>query len=60
MNVIVETLEAGFVEHDWVGQELTIGEGARLHVALPDPRCVMTTLAHDDLPNDNNILRTLV
>ena len=32
----------------------------QLNVALPDPRCVMTTLAQDDLPNDTNILRTLV
>lgn len=60
MNVIVETLEAGFVENDWIGQDLAIGGGVRLKVALPDPRCVMTTLAHDDLPYDNNILRTLV
>ena len=60
MNVIVETMEAGFVENDWIGKELAIGEGVRLNVALPDPRCVMTTLAQDDLPNDNDILRALV
>jgi len=59
MNVIVETEEAGFLENDWVGHELGIGDMVRLNVALPDPRCVMTTLAQDDLPKDADILRTL-
>ena len=59
MNIIVDTTRAGFVENDWVGQELSIGDALRLRVALPDPRCVMTTLAQDDLPNDAEILRAL-
>ena len=37
-----------------------IGDAARLRVALPDQRCVMTTLAQGDLPKDTEILRTLV
>ena len=59
MNVVVATSEPGFLENDWVGHELGIGPTARLVVALPDPRCVMTTLAQDDLPKDTDILRTL-
>ena len=59
MNVIVDTKEPGFLENDWVGHELGIGDTVRLNVALPDPRCVMTTLAQDDLPKDTDILRTL-
>jgi hypothetical protein len=59
MNVIVDTKEPGFLENDWVGRELGIGTTVRLNVALPDPRCVMTTLAQDDLPKDTDILRTL-
>jgi len=59
MNVIVDTKEAGFVENDWVGRGLAIGNAVRVNVALPDPRCVMTTLAQDELPRDNDILRTL-
>jgi uncharacterized protein YcbX len=60
MNVIVDADEAGFVENDWVGRGLAVGETARLNVAMPDPRCVMPTLAQDDLPRDSDVLRTLV
>ena len=59
MNVIVGAKDAGFVENDWIGRELAIGDAVRLRVALPDPRCVMTTLAQDDLPKDTDVLRTL-
>jgi uncharacterized protein YcbX len=59
MNVIVGTEEAGFVENDWIGHELAIGDAVRLSVALPDPRCVMTTLAQEELPKDTDVLRTL-
>lgn len=60
MNVIVGALEPGFVENGWVGRDLVIGDGVRLNMALSDPRCVMTTLAQDDLPADTEVLRTLV
>jgi hypothetical protein len=60
MNLIIDTEEAGFVENDWIGHELALGDAMRIHVAMPDPRCVMTTLAQDELPRDNEILRALV
>jgi uncharacterized protein YcbX len=60
INVIVKTPQPGFVENGWVGRELALGGSVRLNVALPDPRCVMTTLAQEDLPKDTEILRTLV
>jgi len=59
MNVILGTLESGFVENDWLGRALEIGDDVRLTVSLPDPRCVMTTLAQAELPKDTEILRTL-
>jgi uncharacterized protein YcbX len=59
MNVIVATTAAGFVENDWVGRALTIGEAAQLRVTMPDGRCVMTTLAQDELPQDAGVLRAL-
>jgi hypothetical protein len=60
MNVIVATGKPGFLENQWVGHELEIGTTARLAIAMPDPRCVMTTLAQGDLPKDTEVLRTLV
>ena len=60
MNVIVGTEHPGFVENDWVGRNLLIGDAVELSVEMPDSRCVMTTLAQDELPGDTDILRTLV
>ena len=57
MNVIVATDESGFVENDWIGKSVTVGDHVQLHAALPCPRCVMTNLAQDDLPRDANILK---
>jgi uncharacterized protein len=59
MNIIVDTREPGFIENDWVGRGLSIGDTVRLDVVIPDPRCVMTTLAQDELPQDRDVLRTL-
>jgi uncharacterized protein len=59
MNIIVETDQAGFVENGWTGRGLHIGDTARLDVTIPDPRCVMTTLAQDELPQDREVLKTL-
>jgi uncharacterized protein YcbX len=60
MNVIVATPEPGFVENGWVGRSLAIGDDAQVVVVMPDPRCVMPTLAQEDLPRDNEVMRTLV
>jgi uncharacterized protein YcbX len=59
MNVIIDAHQDGFVENGWIGHTLAIGDTLRLSIALPDPRCVMTTLPQDDLPNDPGILAAL-
>lgn len=60
MNVIVRTEQPGFVENDWVGHDLGLGDGTKINVAMLDPRCVMTTLPQEGLPQDTNVLRALV
>ncbi len=59
-NVVVASAEgaAGFVENAWIGKTLALGDSVRLSVTDPCPRCVMTTLAQEDLPADPGILRT--
>ena len=60
MNMILKTEPDGFMENEWIGRTLEVGETTRLSVALHDPRCVMVTLAQDDLPKDTDILKALV
>jgi uncharacterized protein len=59
-NIVVRTTDAvnGFVENDWIGRTVRIGEQVRLSIDGPCPRCVMTTLPQADLPKDSGILRT--
>jgi uncharacterized protein YcbX len=54
----VETDADWFVENDWPGKTLTIGD-VRLAVLLAVPRCVITTLRQGDLPADREVLRTI-
>ncbi|MGV0742115.1 MOSC domain-containing protein [Mycolicibacterium sp. XJ870] len=46
-------------EDDWVGCHLHIGTEVIVHVVLPVPRCVMTTLAQPGLPRDLGVLKTI-
>ena len=59
-NIVVSTGpdEHGFVEDDWIGQVVAIGDRVRLRVTGACARCVMTTLPQGDLPKDSGILRT--
>jgi len=59
-NIVVSTGpdQRGFVENDWIGHTVAIGDQVRLRVTGPCPRCVMTTLPQGDLPKDSGILRT--
>lgn len=59
-NIVVQSPEgqSGFVENDWIGKTLAVGNEVRLKISGPCPRCVMTTLPQGDLPKDPGILRT--
>ncbi len=58
-NLLIDTPDAGFVEDDWVGRELRMGD-AIIKVEMPCPRCIMTTHGFDDLPKDPKVMRALV
>ncbi|MGH8607815.1 MAG: MOSC domain-containing protein [Gammaproteobacteria bacterium] len=59
-NIVIEVTSGakGFVENDWIGHIISIGQHVRLNITGPCPRCVMTTLPQGDLPKDPGILRT--
>src|SRR4029077_12476277 len=61
-NVVVTgtSPEPGFIEQDWVGRTLALGNEVRLRITGPCPRCVMTTLPQEDLPKDAGLLRAAV
>jgi uncharacterized protein YcbX len=59
-NLVVQTAEGrkDFVENAWIGRTVAIGQDVQLRVTRPCGRCVMTTLAQGDLPQDPGVLRT--
>lgn len=61
-NIVVKpmTKTKGFIENAWVGQTIAIGDEVRLNVTGACPRCVMTTMAQGELPNDLSVLQTAV
>jgi len=61
-NVVVKPMQdaKGFIENDWIGHTIAIGDEVRLSVTGACPRCVMTTMAQGELPNDLSILQTAV
>ena len=55
---------AGFLlivvtNQSWIGERLQIGD-ATAKVISPCPRCVMTTRAFEDVPQDRHVLRAIV
>ncbi|HKJ18707.1 MAG TPA: MOSC domain-containing protein [Xanthomonadales bacterium] len=60
MNIIVETEESGFAENEWLGRNLLAGAELKLHITVPNARCVMTTLAQDELPEDRSVFTALM
>lgn len=59
-NLVVDAVRTAedFTENEWVGKVVAIGDSVRLSITELCPRCVMTTLAQSDLPQDKGILRT--
>ena len=58
-NILVAGTEPGFAEDAWVGRSVSLGDSARAGVRMLTMRCVMTTLAQGDLPEDRGTLRTV-
>ncbi|MEM8720902.1 MAG: MOSC N-terminal beta barrel domain-containing protein [Cyanobacteria bacterium P01_G01_bin.39] len=59
-NLLIDSQlsQSDFVENNWVGHTLAIGDSVKLKVDTACPRCVVTTLAQGELPQDLTILKT--
>jgi len=60
-NIVLDEADQGRSDHpeqSWIGRRLRIGQCV-VKVTSTCPRCVMTTRAFDDLPEDRSILRTV-
>lgn len=61
-NLVIKTDSSlnGFVENNWVGKTLVIGNSVRLNITDPTPRCSIPTLSNGELKDDPKILKTIV
>lgn len=58
-SLVIETKAGeGFIENDWEGKSLLVGE-VQIEVGIPTPRCVMPTLAQGELSSIPEVLRSL-
>lgn len=59
-NLVIDTGDAtGFLDVDWVGHDLAIGDDVVIHISDNATRCVMTTLAQGELAQERSVLQTL-
>ena len=58
-NVVLDGDDSGFTENGWPGHGIALGDGPQLQVSITAMRCVMTTLAQADLPDDADTLRAI-
>ena len=58
-NIFVDTggRDDAFIEDEWIGGTLEVGDSVRITAMRPALRCVMTTHPQEELPRDYAILR---
>ncbi len=65
-NIVIDSEDTDYetdmslgMEKNWEDLILEIGDTVKLKITKPTIRCIMTTLAQDNLPKDNQILKTI-
>jgi MOSC domain-containing protein len=58
-NVLLDDVDPLANEDDWLGCDVHLGEHAVVHLVIPTPRCVMTTLSQPGLPKDGAMLKAI-
>lgn len=58
-NLVLDVDGAGFLDGDWKGRDLRIGDEVVLRVTEGMPRCAMVTMAQPDLAHDSRVLKLI-
>jgi uncharacterized protein len=59
-NLVIETAApTAFVENQWVGRRIRIGQSVELEIIAPTPRCAVPMLSHGVLPASPSAVRTV-
>jgi uncharacterized protein len=58
-NILIDDRDGQRDEDEWLGCDVHLGDEAVVHVVVPTPRCVMTTLAQPGLPKDAAVLKAI-
>ena len=58
-NLLIDLPSEELIEHHWIGKKMTIGRELEIEITSLTERCIMTTLAQEELGCDRNILRTI-
>ncbi len=58
-NIVLDVPGSGFVEDDWDGRELRLGDEVAVRLGSGMPRCVMVDMAQGPLDADGRILKLL-
>lgn len=58
-NVVLDVEGDAFLENEWMGRTMAVGDSARLALGIPAMRCVMTTLPQPGLSRDLSVLQTI-
>jgi len=59
-NLVIETTAStAFVETQWIGRRIRIGQFVELEIIAPTPRCAVPMLSHGVLPASPSAVRTV-
>jgi uncharacterized protein len=57
-NLVIETADpTAFVENQWIGRRIRIGQTVELEIIAPTPRCAVPMLSHGVLPASPSAVR---
>lgn len=58
-NLLLDVDGVGFLENDWKGRDLRIGDEVVLRVTEGMPRCAMVNMAQPELAHDSRVLKLI-